>query len=162
MLSRKPTAAPEQKDEKRGVRLGYPSVLDGGFNDVTPCADGGNSVINRRCRSQRSHHDVPGQAQNGGTGISPLHLQPDARRTWVLSTTLWPVLSKGKTRCPLYRTVGEPRDRFVRHEISNPHQHSIPGPSGFLRVAVLSVLRAAFINLTLRRLMSYIYMEHHS
>jgi len=48
LLSRKQPAAPEQKDEKRDVRLGYPSVLDRGVTDVTVCANSWNSVINRR------------------------------------------------------------------------------------------------------------------
>jgi hypothetical protein len=70
-----------------------------------------------------SRHDTLMQAQMGGGGVTPTHNlalgvggQPHA-----LATS-----AAGKTRCPLYRRLGGPRDRSRRHGKSRPHQDSTP------------------------------------
>jgi hypothetical protein len=37
----------------------------------------------------RSSHDMPGQAQRGGGGVTPTYSQPSTRKRWVVSTTPW-------------------------------------------------------------------------
>jgi ribosomal protein L28 len=45
-------------------------------------------------------HDMPGQAQRGGRGITLTHSQLSTRRRWVVNTMLWP-LTPGKDPVPI-------------------------------------------------------------
>ena len=56
----------------------------------------------------------PGVAQRVGRGIALLFHDPGTRRGWVVSSTLRPHFTPGKTRYPFYRRLGEPQGRSGR------------------------------------------------
>jgi len=70
-------------------------------------------------------HDMPVQAQKGGRGIAPTHLQPSTWR-WVDSTHSGRLNPGKKTTTHFYRRLW---GQSGGHRKSHPHQNSIPGPS---------------------------------
>ena len=70
-------------------------------------------------------HDFPVQAQKGGKGMAPTHLQPSTRR-WVISTHSGRLTPGKKTATHFYRRL---RGRCGWHRKSRPHQNSVPGSS---------------------------------
>jgi len=56
----------------------------------------------------------PGVAQRVGRGIALLFHDRGTRRGWVVSSTLRPHFTPGKTRYPLYRRLGGPQGRSGR------------------------------------------------
>jgi len=58
----------------------------------------------------------PGVAQRVGRGIDLLYHDRGTRRGWVVSSTLWPHFTPGKTRYPFYRRLGGHQGRFGHAE----------------------------------------------
>ena len=58
----------------------------------------------------------------------------------VVSITPRPPLLPGKTRYPLYRRLGGPRNRSGQVRKISPHRDSVPGPSSPQRVAIPTTL----------------------
>ena len=46
---------------------------------------------------KRSSHNMPMQAQKGGRGLAPNHLQTSTSRKWVVSTMPWPLYPRERS-----------------------------------------------------------------
>jgi len=81
------------------------------------------SSINQACRygiicwvKVKCSRYRPGVAQRVGGGIAILFHDRGTRRGWVVSSTLRPHFTPGKTRYPFYRRLGGLQGRFGRAE----------------------------------------------